>query len=430
MPHRAPPAVARIARRLPFFYGWLIVFISFLTIFFTGATTYWGLPVFVGPMHEATGWSHASILGALAVRSLTGAFVGLAAGRLMDQRRGPMLMLLCGVLIDGASLIALRWVQTPAQFLLLYGVVGGIGSTGTRMVQATLVPKWFVARRGAAVAFSLMGGSVSALLMVPLIAFFIDASGWQNAWTFIAVIMMVGLLPFVPFAIRAPEDLGLLPDNGVAPPPGRNRVTADTERSYRLTEALPSFRMWVLVLAMMFGAYSLNTQSVVLVPYYEEIGFSSAVAASALSLYGLVSISSRFVWGFAADRLSTRVAIIMQALLTGLCAFLILQIDSRFTLYAVSACLGVMLGGFPTLQSLIWPEFFGRRHLGSILGFTQLFTTLASASGPLIAGFIYDRSGTYGTSLWLLVAAWVLCAAFTFLVRPQRRTEGLASAPI
>jgi MFS family permease len=421
------PIVAGVARRLPFFYGWIIVFLSFLTIFFTGSVTYWGLPVFVGPMHDDTGWSHASILGALAVRSLTGACLGLALGRLMDQRLGPMFMLLCGVLIDGSSLMSLRWVHSPLAFLVVYGGIGGIGSTGTRMVQATLVPKWFVARRGSAVAFSLLGGSISALLMVPVISYFIDAAGWRDAWLYIAIIMMAGLLPMVPFAVRAPEDIGLKPDNGVAPLPGSNRLTADTERSYRLAEALPTARMWVLLLAMMFGSYSLNTQSIVMVPYYKEIGFSSAIAASALSVYGFFSISSRFVWGFTADRFSTRTAIILQALLTGLCAFLILQIAGRSSLYLVSAFLGVMLGGFPTLQSLIWPEFFGRRYLGSILGFTQLFTTIASASGPVIAGFIYDRSGTYATSLWLLVGAWLLCAGFTFLVRPRRQLESVAA---
>src|SRR5215467_6148457 len=86
-------AAGRLARRLPFFYGWVIVAICFLTVFLTGTTSYWGLTVFIGPMHDDTGWSNGSILGALATRSLVAATVGLLAGHLADRRHGPRLML-------------------------------------------------------------------------------------------------------------------------------------------------------------------------------------------------------------------------------------------------------------------------------------------------------------------------------------------------
>jgi len=416
-----------LAGRVPFFYGWVVVFISFLTIFFTGATTYWGLPVFVGPMHDATGWSHASILGALGVRSLTGAVVGLLLGRQMDRRHGPMLLLLGGVIIDCGALIALRWVESPLHFLLVYGLVGGAGSTGTRLVQATLIPKWFVARRGSAVAFALTGGGMSALVMVPLITLFIDVAGWRDAWAIVAVIMLIVMVPLSVFAVRSPEDVGLLPDNGAAARPRRDGVTAESEVSFTLPEATRRLRFWVLLFAMGFGAYSLNTQSVVVVPYLEGAGFSAGEAAAGLAVYGLFSVSSRFIWGYLADRLTTRPAIILQTTLTGLGAGFLLTVDTHAALYAFSIYNGIMMGGFPTLQTLIWPELFGRRHIGSIIGLTQLFTTLASAAGPFIAGFLYDRTGSYSTTVAILIVTWISCAVATFAVRPARETKPLTA---
>jgi MFS family permease len=229
------------------------------------------------------------------------------------------------------------------------------------------------------------------------------------------------MLPCAFLIVRAPEDLGLLPDNG-AVPPASARATADTERSYTLREAVRTWRMWVLLAGVVFGAYALNTHSIVLVPYYEEIGFSSAIAASAMSVYGLSSVATRLVWGYVADRFTVRRAIMFQGTATGIAALLLLQIEGRATLYLVSALQGMLLSGFPTLSSLIWPTFFGRRHLGSIVGVTQLFTTIASASGPLLAGFIFDRSGTYETTLWMLFGAWLTCAAIIFTVRPARES--------
>jgi MFS family permease len=112
---------------------------------------------------------------------------------------------------------------------------------------------------------------------------------------------------------------------------------------------------------------------------------------------------------------------------------LLLQIESKASLYVVSALQGTLLSGFPTLSSLVWPTFFGRRYLGSIVGVTQLFSTFASAGGPLLAGFIFDRTGTYVTTIWMLFAAWLICAAIIFAVRPVNqapsRREAAVSGP-
>ena len=390
-----------------------------------GATSFWALPLFVNPMHADTGWSHGSIMGALAVRFIVGALGGLVLGRFADRKGGPSVLLLIGLCIDAASLAALRWVETPLQFLILYGVIGGAGNTGMRLVQSTLVAKWFVLKRGAAVGFSSMGGGVSALVMVPITSFIISEVGWRDAWVALAVIMVALLLPCVPLAIRAPEDMGLLPDNGELPKPGRLRVSAASERSYSLGEVVRTWRFWLLLLAIIFGSYSLQTNTVIMVPYFEEIGFTSVVAASAISVYGLFSVAARFIWGFVADRLSVRPAIVIQALVTAVGAALLLQIAGTGSLYAVAAFQGIALGGFPTLAQLVWPEFFGRMHIGSVSGLTQFFTTVIGSMGPLIAGLVYDATGTYQSSLWLLVVTWLLCAAVIFAVRPAREAAPL-----
>ena len=429
--HGPEPAFAgRLARRLPFFYGWVIVSISFLCVFLMGATTYWGLQIFIAPMHEDTGWSHTSIVAGLFVRFIAGAVVGFLLGHLADRRNGARNLLLIGTLIDGAAMAALYWVESPAQFILLYGVIGGAGNAGLRLFQATLIPKWFLFRRGAAFGLSTMGGGVSALIMVPLIAFMIEGLGWRSSWPALAAIMLVAVLPCVPLAVRAPEDVGLLPDNG-APPPSRAREPrSEPERSYTLGEALRTWRFWFLILGMTAGSYALGANTFILVPYFREVGFSAAVAASAISVYGFASFSTRLVWGTIADRFSVRPALVIQALLTAVGAALLLQIAGRATLYGAAAFQGAVLSGFPTLQGLVWPEFFGRRHIGAIIGLTSLFGTFASASGPLIAGIVFDSTGTYESSIWAIIAAWAACGAVILAVRPGRARPPVAEVAL
>jgi MFS family permease len=419
-----------VALRLPFFYGWVIVGICFLTVFLVGTTSFWGMTVFVGPMHDDTGWSNGAILGALALRSIVAAFTGLIAGHFVDRPSGAKFLLLAGIIVDGLSMASLRWVDSPGQFLFLYGVVGGIGNTGQRLLVSTLVPKWFVAKRSMAIGFAQVGGSLSALFMVPILALVIDVAGWRDAWVFLAALLAVVLVPCVALVVRAPEDIGLLPDNGVTSASTRARVTADTERSYTLHEATHSWRLWLLLLAMLFGTYSLSAHTVVMVPWYKEIGFSSAVAASAMSAYGIFSIISRFLWGYVADRITTRYAIVFQSLMTAFGSILLLHIDSQAGMYAAAAYMGLTLSGYPILSSLVWPEFFGRRHIGSIVGTAQFFIAFANAGAQVVAGVLSDRSGTYETTIWLVMGTWAVCAALMLVLRPARasaRVEPMAA---
>ncbi len=419
---------ARVAARLPFFYGWVIIYISFFCVFMMGAISFWGIPVFVRPMHDDTGWSHGSIFIGLALRMVVGAGGGLLLGHLADRKGWPPRLLLIGILVDACALISLRWVESPLQFILLYGVVGGAGNTGMRLVQSTLISKWYVARRGTAVGFSANGGGVSALVMAPLTALLISELGWRDAWTALAVIMLALLLPCVPLAVRSPEDIGLLPDNGYSGASGSRR-SAITERSYHLSELIGTYRFWFLMLVMLIGTYSLQTHTVVMLPYFREIGFSSGVAAASLSVYGVFSIGMRFVWGMLADRYSVRRAIIIQAVLTGIGALILLQIAGTTTLYIAMAFQGMTLSGFPPLSILLWPEFFGRMHIGSIVGFSQFFATIAGAGGPVIAGFVYDQTGTYEPALWFLVGSWLVCAAFMTILKPTYQAHRDAPAP-
>jgi MFS family permease len=406
------------AEKLPFFYGWIIVAISFLCVFITGATSFWALPIFVGPMHEDTGWSHTSIFAGLSLYFVVTAIGTMLVGRLADRPGGAARVLLCGVLVGGASLICLRWVTSPLQFILLYGIGVGSGGMTIRLVQATLISKWFIARRGSAIGMSTNGGSISALVMVPIVALVIEHTGWQDAWSFLGIVTMVVLLPCIPFVIRSPEDLGLKPDDGLVPRAGNRRSTQ--ERSYALPEAVRLSSFWLLLSGVLIGNFSLQTHTSIMVPYLEEIGFSSGVAAGALSAYGLATMAMRVFWGNLADKRGVRLAIIAQTTVTAFACIALMQVDGRLLLYPIMAFQGITMGGFPPLQIMVWPEFFGRVHLGSIVGFTQPFATLAGALGPLIAGFLFDHTGTYETALWMLVATWLVTAFVIYLLKPAR----------
>jgi cyanate permease len=87
------------------------------------------------------------------------------------------------------------------------------------------------------------------------------------------------------------------------------------------------------------------------------------------------------------------------------------------------------LSGYPPLQILVWPEFFGRMHIGSIVGVTQFFSTIVAAAGPILVGVLYDQTGSHVTSLWLLVVTWAGSVAVMLIVKPAHRAEAAILRP-
>ncbi|MDP3659846.1 MFS transporter [Phenylobacterium sp.] len=416
---------------LPFYFGWTIVAAGFMSMFVSNGMAFWALQVFVGPMQADTGWPRAEIMGALTVRWLVGGFGGLLVGKYFDRKHGPWIITLVGVLLDGGSMIALYWVKDPWVFILLFGVLGGVGSIGTgRLLSAVLIPKWFVAKRGLAMSIAVSGSGVSALIMSPIANAINDTAGWREGWVWMGALTIALLIPFLPFVRRAPEDMGLLPDDGAAPKPaaaGRVQVSAASERSYTLSEAMRSPTLWLLTLAMSIGLFSMSTNASSMVPFYRSLGFSAEVAAWGLAVYGVFSFLSRFVWGAVADRLSVQHAVVIQAICTSLGVGINLMAHTETMMFAAAAFQGLALGGFLVLQPLIWPAYFGRKHLGSITGMTQFLTTFAMASGPFFAGAMFDATGAYTWAYRVLIGTWLICAALTFLVRPM--TDKRAAPP-
>ena len=82
---------------------------------------------------------------------------------------------------------------------------------------------------------------------------------------------------------------------------------------------------------------------------------------------------------------------------------------------------GVAAGGYITLNNLVWPNYFGRLHLGAIRGIVLPATIAASALGAPLFGFLLD-SGLPAKQLWVVSGVcFALGAICVLFARPPRR---------
>ncbi|MBI2232231.1 MAG: MFS transporter [Deltaproteobacteria bacterium] len=134
---------------LPFYYGWLVVSLCFLTTL-TSAGVRSSPQVLILPLQDEFGWSRALIASAISMNLLLFGVAGPISGYLIDRfgprkvMMGSLLLLISGV--SGTIAMTQFW-----QFFLVWGIIVGLGAGGVGSVlTATVGNRWFFARRGLA----------------------------------------------------------------------------------------------------------------------------------------------------------------------------------------------------------------------------------------------------------------------------------------
>src|SRR2546425_11496417 len=196
---------------LPFFYGWFIVAVAFVTMGI-GVNARTAFSLLALPISDEFGWARGLTDGAISFGFLISAFLGPVLGRLMD-RRGPRAGMLLGVAMVGAGLGLAPLVTTPWHLYLTLGVLvaGGtvcLGYTG----HALFLANWFVRRRGLAIGIAFSGVGVGSIVILPWLQRLIAGAGGRTACIAMAALVLVTLAPLNVLTRRRPEDMGLLPD--------------------------------------------------------------------------------------------------------------------------------------------------------------------------------------------------------------------------
>jgi MFS family permease len=398
---------------LRLFYGWVVVAGAFLVLFVAYGAQY-SFGVFFAALLDEFGWSRASLAGAFSLYAFAYCIFGFPAGRLTDLW-GPRRVIAVGGCFLGAALVGMAAVTRLWEPYLLYGVVAALGM-GTAFVpcNATVV-KWFVARRGLAVGLASTGASVGTAALPPLAQALVEAVGWRAAYVVFGVGVFL-VLNLVALAMRRdPESLGLSPDGG----PAATTAPAAGER-WPLSRAGRTSAFWFLGAAFSATWMPVFIPLVHLVRYARDLGFSPLLAASVISAIGAGAVAGRLLMGAVSDRLGRRatvaVAMVLQA--GAFAAFVVVR--EAAALYATAFVFGYSYGAISTLFTAIVGDFFGREQAGTLVGVLFALAGSMAAWGPLIAGAIYDRTGSYAPAFVMAAGLNVAAATLLALCRPPR----------
>lgn len=404
------------------FYGWIIVAMAVLSgglIQYLSIST---IGLFVVPVTASMGISTAAFMIAATLNSISAVFGGIIGGKILDSK-GARFDGVLSALIAAVSFAILGFAKTLPVLYIGY-LVGGLGySMGTTVLCNTLVSKWFVKYRNIATSITSSGASVFSFLLSTVLAGFIQANGFNNAYFLIAGLCVVSAVIALIFFRNDPAEMGLLPDGALED----SRQKAD-DKAMPLTigltsdEAMKTVSFWKIVICYAIWSFCslgiLQTYNA----HLQSRGFSAIKAAGIVSLVGIVSIVAKIVSGAVTEKFQAKYSlavgwIVMAASIIVLT--LVFDPDNMLIPYAYVVLYTIGNGmGFVVMTKLT-VSVFGTKAFGAINGMMFSAMSAGGLAGPVLAGVIFDLNGSYNNAYYVFAISLVLAAVLILSVKDE-----------
>jgi MFS family permease len=389
--------------RLSFFYGWIIIAVTFVTMAI-GVNARTAFSLFFPPIIDEFGWERGITAGAFSFGFVVSATVSPLIGRLMD-RFGPRGLMELGVALMAGGLLLAPLTTRPWHLYVTIGVLVGAGSICLGYSgQSLFLPNWFNRRRGLAIGLGFAGVGVGSVTLLPWVQLMIEQTGWRTACTAMGLLVLVVLAPINLLLHKRPEDIGLRPDGDAAPSatsakPVSNVVDHDWAAiDWTLGRALATSRFWWLATGYFGGLYIWYAVQVHQTKYLLDIGFSPSVAVWALGAVSLLGIPGQILLGHVSDRVGREWIWSASCLGFAICFAALIALSHYPTLllvYVMVLAQGALGYGLTSIMGAVVVEIFQGRHYGSIFGTIMVAALAGGAAGPLVTGILHDLSGNY-----------------------------------
>lgn len=420
------------AQKRKIFYGWWIVLASTVICTFGFGIGLYSFGVFFKPMMGEFGWSRALTAAAFSMRRIEGGIVSPIVGWATDKY-GPRPVIFVGGVLLGLGFLLMFTVNSLLLFYLFYGVVISMGmSTCLYLPNMAAISNWFVRKNSRAISLLTVGAGIGGFVFPPLLTFLIDRIGWRWSFVLAGILIWLVVLPLSLVIKRRPEDMGLKPD-GDTPESilsdgnllRRNIGTPNDlmNRDHTLREALGSRTFWILIGSFFLAGMNHPIIIVHAVAAMTDLGISPADASYVFGFMVLISIVGRLSFGWVGDFVSKRYLIIITYILQGAGIVVLMNSGDIRHVYLWAIIYGVGFGGGVPVRPALRAEYFGRSAFAKIGGIMSPIIMIGSFSGPIVAGYIFDRTGSYRTVFQALIVLQILATIVMYFARPSHPPE-------
>jgi MFS family permease len=395
------------------FYGWRITWALAVTQTIGYGILTYVFGVFVKPMEAELGWTRTQTSTAFSIAILCAGLAAIPVGRFVDKHGSRLVMTLGSSL---AALLVLAWsfVQSLPVF---YAVMIGAGLAMSMVlydVAFTVMAVWFRQQRSRAMLIITLVAGLASTIFIPLATLLNETLGWRDALRVLAIILAT-TIPLHALILRhKPQDMGLLPDGDIT----ETETTRDV--SVRTRAALGLSAFWFLLLSVVLVRFAVSVLTPHLVPLLTERGYSPALVAGAAGSIGLLQLLGRIFFTPFSSRLPLSVISAMTFGIHALGLACLLFIPTTLGVWLFVFFYGASNGAITLARAALLADIFGSANYGQLNGIISFAVAITGAVAPLLAGYLHEQTGSYNTTLFILI---VLASISALLVAKANHTS-------
>jgi sugar phosphate permease len=410
-------------------WAWVVAPVSFVTL--VGSAAFRSVPgVLMDPLHMEFGWSHATIGFAVSVNMMLFGLISPFAAALMD-RFGIRPVVTCALLLVALGSGLTVFMTAAWQLVLCWGVLVGVGAGSMSMAFiATVVNRWFVARRGLVAGILTAGNATGQLIFLPLVAWLTTQHGWRTAALTTAAAALA-VVPLVLLLLRNhPADMGLraygATDADPGPPPHQPVGSSAGRALGVLRTAARRRTFWLL--AGGFAICGATTNGLIathFIPAAMDHGMPPTTAASLLAVVGIFDVGGTIASGWFTDRVDPRLLLLGYYTLRGVGLAVLPVLLSPHTspgtwVFIIFYGLDWVATVPPTV--MLCREWFGAADGAIVFAWVFASHQIGAAFAAYGAGVVRDRTGSYDPAFFAAAGLCVVAALLSVSIR-RRGTD-------
>ena len=273
------------------------------------------------------------------------------------------------------------------------------------------------------------GNNFGGVVSRPILTLIMSLGGWRIAF-FATGVMLVALSVLAYLFLKdKPDDVQKEIGKRWTPSGTTSQAIGKATIGLSVSEALRTRAFWLIGSGMTLQQFVRTTLVTQLAAHLVDVGFGASQIGASLSVLAFFGVTSKIVFGRLSEITTARWAytLVIAIQVSGIGSFLFLSGSGFIPVFISLAVFGLGMGGVGTLGPLAVTEMFGLKNFGSISGFIRQGVIIPGIVGPLLAGYVYDRTGVYDLAFQIILGFLILSCLCFALARPPKPAGGSVS---
>jgi MFS family permease len=383
----------------------------------------YSISVFINEYNKDFDFSSTLISTAYSVATVISGLLLIFMGKAVDKFGQRKMMMIVGLLLAITAFYN-SFVSSLIMISIGFFFLRYFGQGSLTLIPNSLVPQWFTKKRALAISLSTIGSLLGTLLIPSFNLWLINLIGWQMTYRVWSLILILVFLPLVYIFIgNKPEDYDITVENEKSSMNDyKSNLLRIEQESFTLKEAIKTKEFWLAgIISMVPSMFSTGLTF----HFFKIMELRSVSESQAAFIVGLIAFPAFFI-PFIARGVIDKYPVKYTLSITNLMIIIGMLMLMFIVKNQISAIIFILFYGLAiaiqnVTLNVLWPNYFGRKYLGSIRGAATIFMVIGSALGPLPFGLSFDLTESFNTAIIGMIIFTLFTFAFSFFIKKPHR---------